>query len=356
MTVKRVEFMTMLFSSIAAKFRAQVSLNSTKLSATFAMASVLAMAAPVQAADIDVEPIEFAVQAENATTKLLLDVAKAGDRLVAVGEFGHVVLSDDGGKTWSQAKEVRTQVALNSVVFVNDQVGFAAGHDATVLKTIDGGDTWRVFYRDTEFENPLLAVYFEDENKGYAVGAFSLMVETTDGGETWKTRPIFEGNANDYHLNDLYSSKAGTLLIPSEFGIVYRSVDGGASFEEIQTSYEGSFWSGLGLSDGSILVYGMRGTIYRSVDEGATWAQVDASTKKSFGGGVELDDGTVVLSGLNGVVAYSSDMGKSFKTYSRPDRAGFNAVIGGADDTIVIFGVPGVKVMPDTYDAANAPS
>lgn len=343
----------MLFSSIAAKFRAPASL---KLGTAFAMASALALTAPAQAADIDVEPSGFAVQAENATSKLLLDAAKAGDRLVAVGEFGHIVLSDDGGKTWTQAKEVRSQVALNSVMFVNDKVGFAAGHDATVLKTTDGGDTWRVFYRDTEFENPLLAVHFEDENKGYAVGAFSLMVETMDGGETWKTRPVFEGNPNDYHLNDIYRSKAGTLLIPSEFGIVYRSTDGGASFEEIQTDYEGSFWSGLGLSDGSILVYGMRGNIYRSVDEGVTWQPVDADTQKSFGGGVELDDGTVVLSGLNGAVAYSTDMGKSFKTYSRPDRAGFNAVIGGADDTIIIFGVPGLKVMPDTFDAANGPS
>ncbi|MDF1686572.1 MAG: YCF48-related protein [Parvibaculaceae bacterium] len=345
--------MTMLFSSIAAKFRAPAPL---KLGTAFAMASALALTAPAQAADIDVEPSGFAVQAENATSKLLLDAAKAGDRLVAVGEFGHIVLSDDGGKTWTQAKEVRSQVALNSVMFVNDKVGFAAGHDATVLKTTDGGETWRVFYRDTEFENPLLAVHFEDENKGYAVGAFSLMVETMDGGETWKTRPVFEGNPNDYHLNDIYRSKAGTLLIPSEFGIVYRSTDGGASFEEIQTDYEGSFWSGLGLSDGSILVYGMRGNIYRSVDEGLTWQPVEADTQKSFGGGVELDDGTVVLSGLNGAVAYSTDMGKSFKTYSRPDRAGFNAVIGGADDTIIIFGVPGLKVMPDTFDAANGAS
>lgn len=345
--------MTMLFSSIAAKFRAPAPL---KLGTAFAMASALALTAPAQAADIDVEPSGFAVQAENATSKLLLDAAKAGDRLVAVGEFGHIVLSDDGGKTWTQAKEVRSQVALNSVMFVNDKVGFAAGHDATVLKTTDGGDTWRVFYRDTEFENPLLAVHFEDENKGYAVGAFSLMVETMDGGETWKTRPVFEGNPNDYHLNDIYRSKAGTLIIPSEFGIVYRSTDGGASFEEIQTDYEGSFWSGLGLSDGSILVYGMRGNIYRSVDEGLTWQPVEADTQKSFGGGVELDDGTVVLSGLNGAVAYSTDMGKSFKTYSRPDRAGFNAVIGGADDTIIIFGVPGLKVMPDTFDAANGAS
>lgn len=356
MTVKRVEFMTMLFSSIAAKFRAQVSHKSALLGSAVALASVLAVTAPAQAADIEVDPIGFAVQAENATSKLLLDVAKAGDRLVAVGEFGHIVLSDDGGKTWSQAKEVRTQVALNSVMFVNDQVGFAAGHDATVLKTTDGGDTWRVFYLDTEFENPLLAVHFEDENKGYAVGAFSLMVETMDGGETWKTRPVFEGNTNDYHLNDIYQSKAGTLLMPSEFGIVYRSIDGGASFEEIQTSYEGSFWSGLGLSDGSILVYGMRGNIYRSVDEGLTWVPVITTTRKSFGGGVELDDGTVVLSGLNGAVAYSADMGKSFETYSRADRAGFNAVIGGADDTIIIFGAPGLRVMPDTYEAANAPS
>ena len=45
----------------------------------------------------------------GALRSTLLDVASAGQRLVAVGERGHVLLSDDQGKTWRQARTVPTR-------------------------------------------------------------------------------------------------------------------------------------------------------------------------------------------------------------------------------------------------------
>ena len=38
-----------------------------------------------------------------AGRSLMQAVARAGDRLVAVGQRGHVVYSTDGGATWKQA-------------------------------------------------------------------------------------------------------------------------------------------------------------------------------------------------------------------------------------------------------------
>jgi len=289
-----------------------------------------------------------------ADNKLLLDVAKANGRMVAVGEFGHVVYSDDDGVTWTQAACVATQVTLTSVNFPSKEIGYAVGHDAVILKTEDSGENWFQIYEDFDAETPLMNVFFDTPSYGLAMGAFGYVLETKDGGTSWAQRPIVEGGEDDFHLNDSFRDKDGALWVAAEFGTVYRSADAGATFERIQTPYEGSFWGGIGLSDGSVLIYGMRGNVFRTVDNGVTWTKIETGVTKSFGGSVELANGSVILAGLNGAVAYSTDLGKSFTTISRADREGYNAVIGVKDNQIAIFGESGVKIMPDTAEAALA--
>lgn len=307
-------------------------------------------AAQEEAASSDVE---YAVPSDLAAESLLLDATYAGERLVAVGEFGHVVLSDDRGVTWHQAKTVPTQSTLTGVTFVNKDLGFAVGHDATVIRTTDGGETWDLVYNDSESEMAFMTVYFEDEKRGFAMGAFSFIVETSDGGETWEERSLSDGLLDDYHLNKLFSDKDGDLFVAAEFGVVYHSTDKGRTFNRIQTQYEGSFWGGFGMSDGSVMVFGMRGNAFRSYDKGQTWQKVDTGTDKSIAGGVQLGSGKIVLVGLQGYVGYSDNGGKSFTEVTRSDRLGYAAVTDGPDGQIVVFGEPGANVMPDDMEKAR---
>jgi len=296
--------------------------------------------------------VEYAVPSDLAAESLLLDATYAGDRLVAVGEFGHVVLSDDRGVTWHQAKSVPTQSTLTGVTFANKDLGFAVGHDATVIRTADGGETWDLVYNDSESEMAFMTVYFENEKRGFAMGAFSFIVETTDGGETWEERSLSDGLLDDYHLNKLFSDKDGDLFISAEFGVVYHSTDKGRTFNRIQTQYEGS-WGGFGMSDGSVMVFGMRGNAFRSWDKGQTWEKVATGTDKSIAGGVQLGNGKIVLVGLQGYAGYSDNGGQSFTEVTRSDRLGYAAVTDGPDGQIVVFGEPGAKVMPDDMEKAR---
>ena len=68
--------------------------------------------------------VEYSVIAPLAPRSLLLDAVKAGDRIVVVGERGHVLLSDDQGASWRQAK-VPTRATLTAVYFVDAQNGWA---------------------------------------------------------------------------------------------------------------------------------------------------------------------------------------------------------------------------------------
>ena len=73
-----------------------------------------------------------ALPSAKAERAVLLGLARAGQRLVAVGERGIVLLSDDNGQRWRQA-QVPVSVSLTAVQFVDDRRGWAVGHLGVVL-------------------------------------------------------------------------------------------------------------------------------------------------------------------------------------------------------------------------------
>ena len=76
-----------------------------------------------------------------------LDLADAGGRVVAVGDRGKILFSDDQGGHWKTAV-APSEVLLTAVCFADARHGWAVGHDAVVLGTDDGGETWTLQYSD----------------------------------------------------------------------------------------------------------------------------------------------------------------------------------------------------------------
>ena len=285
-----------------------------------------------------------ALPSRLATQSLLLDVARAGGRLVAVGEWGHVVLSDDAGETWRQAASVPTQRTLTEVFFASARRGWAVGHDAVVLHTSDGGENWELQFEAAAEEANLLSVWFADTQHGLAAGAFGLLIETRDGGRTWQRRELEVAGEDEPHLNHVFAGPGDSIFIAAEFGSVFRSQGAGGSWERLDPPYQGSFWGGLTLDDGTILIFGMRGHAFRSEDGGDSWQVVDTDTDQSLQAAAELADGTVVLVGLGGVVAESRDGGLTFSAAVESDRRGIAAVAEGAGGSLLLFGETGVRV------------
>src|SRR5262249_54213052 len=121
-----------------------------------------------------------AVQSKLAAEALLLGVARAGKRIVAVGEDGNILLSDDDGEAWHQAKDVPTAVTLTAGHVADDKRGWAVGHDTLILHTEDGGETWAKQSGGGESDNAFLSVYFKaDGLSGWAIGAFNYTAQTT---------------------------------------------------------------------------------------------------------------------------------------------------------------------------------
>src|SRR5690606_13251763 len=119
--------------------------------------SVLAFAAPLPVQAAETANV-LSIESPKAVSSLLLDIAHAGKRLVAVGDRGHILFSEDGGKNWVQAR-VPTRQLLTALYFVDDKHGWAVGHDAQILVSEDGGANWKLQYEDLEREAPLLDVW-----------------------------------------------------------------------------------------------------------------------------------------------------------------------------------------------------
>jgi photosystem II stability/assembly factor-like uncharacterized protein len=285
-----------------------------------------------------------AMRLAHPTHAQMLAAARAGPRSVAVGDHGTVILSDDDGKTWRQAKDVPTRVLLTSVCFIDDKQGWAVGHWGEILHTEDGGETWKLQRTDTSVDQPLFSVYFSDGSHGIAVGLWSLAVRTADGGATWETvkMPTLSGaDKAGPNLYELFADKAGILYIAAELGLVFKSSDGGQTWSLIKTGNKGSFWAGLALADNSLLVAGLNGKIWRSTNAGKTWSELTSGVTASITDLTLSPDGSVIGVGLEGAVIISKD-GVNFTASPRPDRAPLTAALATAKGGVELFSKDGV--------------
>jgi len=268
----------------------------------------------------------------HAAQEMLLATALAGTRVVAVGDHGTVVLSDDGGKSFRQARQVPTRVTLNGVSFSDAKNGWAAGHWGTIIRTVDGGESWTLQRTDTQSDRPLFAIHASDAQHAVAIGLWSLVMTTQDGGQHWQevvlpTPP--DGGKADRNLLGIFSD-ASSLYVAAERGAVLQSQDHGSTWSYLLTGYKGTFWTGTALRDGSLLVAGLRGSIYRSADKGKTWQAIQSGTQNSITGMSEVGDSVVAVA-LDGVVLQSTDQGLSFKVTQREDRTSLTAVMASTD-------------------------
>ena len=287
----------------------------------------------------------------RASRSLLLDAVRTNAGYFAVGERGHVLVSEDG-QAWTQAK-VPTRATLTTIATA-DGVLWAAGHDGVIVHSTDGGQTWTrrraapwsYDIVDPSEGVPVMDLLFTDARNGFAIGAYSLMLVTSDGGVTWTPRSVLDkpeaeapaqaeapaaddelAAADDWtfsdddlmldaesdpHLNAMARTGSGALVIAGERGAFMRSRDGGETWDSKRLPYEGSMFGVLAWEDDHILVFGLRGNVLESRDLGDTWTEVETGITTSLMGGHALPGGGAVLVGANGAILSRPDADTPF--------------------------------------------
>jgi photosystem II stability/assembly factor-like uncharacterized protein len=282
-----------------------------------------------------------AIIAPLANKSLLLDITTINQsKLVAVGERGHILFSNDGVQ-WQQSK-VPVQVTLTAVYFTDEDNGWAVGHDATIISTKDGGISWKVQQHLPHMEKPLLDVLFMDSKNGIAIGSYGLFYRTKDGGEHWvieyhneflypedqaylaelklqdEEAYLDEQSSILPHFNRVIAD-GRTLYLAGEIGLIAKSNDFGVSWEKLDNIYPGSFYDIKRTQQGNLLVVGLRGHIFRSLLNGTPWQESESHVTALLSAIVLTDDERVFVLGNNGVLLESRDDGGSFTKHLQKD-------------------------------------
>jgi len=333
----------------------------------------------------EIDPLDRpAVPSHTPEKSVLLDVAKAGNRLIAVGERGIIILSDDGGKVWRQAK-VPTSASLTAVAFPTPKAGWAVGHSGVVLHTDDGGETWvrqldgkvaaqlaadaaqanldRAPKSGPKFEaagrllkeaqrlvsdgpdKPFLALSFKDDKTGIVVGAYGLIYYTSDAGKTWQSWMERLDNRKGNHIYALVV-KEQQIYLAGEQGLFIRSLDGGATFMTIETPYKSTYFAAAVTASGQLILAGMKGNVYSSGDQGKKFVKSEVPLPINFSAIAQLSDGRLLFANQAGQMLESRDEGRTLQLVPMPPLPPFAAMKEVGGGVVLTVGVAGVIPLP----------
>ncbi|WP_169977357.1 WD40/YVTN/BNR-like repeat-containing protein [Tautonia rosea] len=255
------------------------------------------------------------------------------------------------------AQESGTTHRLRGISVVTDQIAWASGAGGTILRTVDGGNTWE---RKTVPDADLLDfrdIQAFDANRAYALaiglGASSQIVKTTDGGTSWNRSFINPDHDGFFDALAFWDADHGLVLGDPVGGrfVILTTNDGGSSWSRIDSIGMPEALPGEGAfaASGTCLVvlgpdhawFGTsRGRVFRSSDRGQTWTvhqtpiRADSPSAGVFSLSFRDTDHGVALGGdfeqpdqPGQSVALTSDGGRSWRLPRGAEPGGYRSAV-----------------------------
>lgn len=235
-----------------------------------------------------------------------------------------------------------TNMPLNAIFFINENIGWAVGLQGTIVHTTDGGSTW-LDQSITDSNISFSEIKFTSESNGFLVGIDyqneeSFLYTTSNGGNSWVSTKI----PDIYEVYDLYFSSTtnglvvggNDMLCTCALGQVSYTTDGGNTWTEstfLNTdgdpykSVDGVFLSVDFIDESTGWLSGEYGNIFKTTDGGKTW-----QTEGPFNGGqLEAIDAisasNIFVVGDKNLIAQSEN-GDEFETLTKTDWNNNNGV------------------------------
>ena len=222
---------------------------------------------------------------------------------------------------------------LSSVKFISSSVGWAVGDYGTILKTTDGGTTWT--FQSSGTTNYLGSVFFTDANNGTVVGSDGTILRTLDGGQNW----ISQSSGTTHGITGVWFTDAntGTAVasdMSNHLGLILRTTNGGTAWI-LQSSVTTNGLIGVCFTDANTgTVMDLEGTILRTTDGGQDWISQPSTITRTISGFCFTDanngwavggwgqDGDNILKTTNGGATWTSSY--SSAPYTIPREVSFS--------------------------------
>lgn len=347
--------------------------------AAFAAAFLLLVTPASQAADQGYLVLQQpALQLRNPSAVLLISITHAGSRLVAVGEHGVVIYSDDNGASWHQAA-VPVEVTITSVAFATDKDGWAAGAYGVILHSTDGGASWklqitgeqvnqlmlqaaaqasqsnpqdpqaaRAVRRASIFaaagpDKPFLTILALSPTQAIVLGGYRMCVRTANAGASWADCSL---NVQDAISHNVYGAiLAGNMIYAvGEVGDMFSADMNGDVFKALNSPSTTTLLDILQTKNGTLLAYGVADSMFRSTDGGNSWTSIAVPGGADLTGGAVTRSGMVVVTSENGVAFASKDDGQTFQQLPLTLGMAVFGVAEAANRDLVFVGSAGIRV------------
>jgi photosystem II stability/assembly factor-like uncharacterized protein len=246
-------------------------------------------------------------------------VAIAGDKIWATGSNGTIHYSEDFGATWSLLPQVMGQ-NLYKIAIADNNRAIAIGYASSMMKTEDGGLTWRSGFivANNRTELQLWGIDFATSDIGWVAGYGGFITKTMDGGNTWTLQ---EQSVTSEWLWHIWVFNENMLWIVGAKGTIIKSENGGTNWSAQGIGVATSDLKGIdGLDQNRLAVVGDKSTFLYTADGGQTWqkASHDLTTDKGIRGLHLIDESHAWAVGASGVLLFSSDAGKTWKNQKSP--------------------------------------
>ena len=216
------------------------------------------------------------------TELALLSVDRRGPHTIAVGQAGLVMIEESAGK-WTVI-DAGTQSRLFGVSVNSAGLAIAVGEFGTLLKSADGGRTWATAapdwaqYADAESfgtgEPTMYSAHVSESGEITVAGEYGAILRSNDAAATWTVlRPVTAGVPTIFAMY-IPADGAGNSYAVGQTGELLISPDNGRSWAKCTTSTQSNFLGVTATPDGQVVVTGMR-TMYRSSNGGVTWESVE---------------------------------------------------------------------------------
>lgn len=194
----------------------------------------------------------------------------------AVGSFGSISKTTDGGTTWTPQTS-GTSVLLRDVMFVNHQTGYVCGADSagtgTVLKTTNGGDTWTS--SASGVTSYCRSVNFATTSIGFLGGAAGVIYKTTDSGNTWTSYNL--GILSDVIQLQMIDANTGYAIAAKntyDSGYIFKTTNGGGSWTQVYSDAAIGFLALAVADNNTVYAAGESNTIVKTTNGGLNWSTV----------------------------------------------------------------------------------
>ncbi len=235
-------------------------------------------------------------------------------------ETGVIYKTSDAGNSWTK-QYANNSECVYDIKFANDTIGYACGENLLLLKTMDGGNHWMAQTPNQPiqgYSGTLHSIYCVDANTAYAAGGANFSVgityKTYNGGAEW----IY--NTFDHELRSVWFTTKYTGFYAG-YGTIFETTDSANSFQPLNSKDD--FFTSLFFTDTrTAFACGYNGGIYKTTDAGNSWSEeinnnTDIVRNRHFNNIQFSNANTGYAVGNTGLIVFTDNAGNDWNTITK---------------------------------------